>query len=182
MSLEAYIQIAMLVLIVMVPTMLYRTQPSLWTVLGCVAYTLSFFISNLWQIALLTLEPPEAYGLALRLYQFGSLLLVAMYCGIIFYGLTTKANLRHDLQGKLVWLVLLIAESFAALEYAECKMLTDPFGSGDLLLSQVWGIEVSRYACGRAFGTITPYMAPIITSAYLIWINIKARKDGLPLL
>ena len=181
MTLDLALQIITLALVVFVP-LAWKHKPSLWATLGVVAYTLSYLLSNLWQIALWTLEPPAAYGFALRLYQQGTLLIIVLYAGIIFYGLTKGENFRQDMQAKLVWLVLLIAESFGALEYAECKMLIDPFGSGDFLLSQVWGIEVSRFACGRAFGYVTPYAAPIITSLYLIWVNIKARKDGLPLL
>jgi len=181
MTLDLALQIITLALVVFVP-LAWKHKPSLWATLGVVAYTFSYLLSNLWQVALWTLEPPAAYGLALRLYQQGTLLIIVFYVGIIFYGLTKAGDFRHDMQAKLVWLVLLIAETFGALEYAECKMLIDPFGSGDYLLSQVWGIEVSRFACGRAFGYLTPYAAPIITSLYLILVNIKARRDGLPLL
>jgi len=178
MPIETIVQILTLSLIILVPLMLWRRQPSKWTVIGCVLYTASYFISNIWHIAFWALDPPQAYGFALRLYQAGTLLLVAMYAGTFFYALVS--GVKPDLQARLVWLVLFIAEGFAVLEYAQCKMLTDPFGSGDLLLSQVWGIEVSRFACGRLFGGLTPYMAPIITSLYIIWINVRARKaDGI---
>lgn len=175
MTLQTLLQIMTIFLIVFVPVVLYRTQPSKWTVIGCVIYTASYFISNIWHLAFWTLDPPMAYGFALRVYQAGTLLLVAMYAGTVFYALLT--GIRLDLQAKLVWLVLFIAEAFAILEYAECKMLTDPFGSGDLLLSEVWGIEVSRFACGRTFGAIAPYVAPIVTSVYVIWINTKAWRQ-----
>jgi len=192
MPLETILQIILLSLILFIPLMLYRTKPSWWVVWGCVAYSLSYFIANIWQIAFWLIEPwpPEIaeaiqsieapgspLGFALRLFQAGTLLLVAMYAGTVFFALRDRG-----LQTRLVWLVLWIAESFAVLEYLECKVFTDPFGSGDLYLAQVWGVEVSRYACGRAFGYLTPYAAPIITSLYLIWVNIKARGDGLPLL
>lgn len=82
-----------------------------------------------------------------------------------------------DLQAKLVWLILLIAEAFAELEYIQCKMLIDPIGRQDLMLSQIWGLEVSRYACGRALGTISPFVAPTIT---LFWLSrvIMARRGN----
>jgi hypothetical protein len=174
MTLTLALQIVTIGLIVLVPLMLYKTSPSKWAVIGCVVYTVSYFISNGWQIALWTLEPPQAYGLALRLYQAGSLLLVATYGGITLYALFNGT--RMDLQAKLVWVVLVIAEGFAFLEYVECKMFRDPFGSDDFLLSQIWGIEVSRFACGRAFGSVTPYAAPVVTSLYAIWVNVQARR------
>ena len=180
MTLTMALQLITLSLIVFVPLARTRNGPGFWATLGCVAYTLSYFLSNLWQVALWTLDPPAAYGLALRLYQFGTLLMVSMYVGIVFYGLTRTNGFGDDWQAKSVWLVVLIAETFPVLEYAECKMVTDPFGSGDLLLSQVWGIEVSRYACGRAFGSITPYMAPIVTSLYILWLRTRAHDDGPP--
>jgi hypothetical protein len=188
MPIETIVQIIVLSLIVLVPLMLWRTGPSWWAVGGCVAYTASYFIANGFHIAFWILgplpaetaaavdtimqdAPASAYGFALRLYQAGTLLLVALYAGIIVLAL------KGDLQARLIWLVLAIAEAFALLEYVECKMLVDPFGSKDLHLGQVWGIDVSRYACGRAFGAITPYAAPAITSLYLIWINARAGRS-----
>ena len=189
MPIETLIQITTLSLIILVPLMLWKRQPSMWTVAGCVIYAASYFISNAFHIAFWILDPlpPEfakaieaavegapvsAYGFALRLYQASTLLLVAIYSGTIFFAL------NGDLQARLIWLVLAIAESFAFLEYIECKLLVDPFGSKDLHLTQVWGLEVSRYACGRLFAFWTPYAVPVIPSLYLIWIN--ARSKGRP--
>ena len=174
MPIETWVQIATLSLIILVPFMLWRRQPSKWAVIGCVVYAASYGITNIFHIAFWALDPPLAYGFALRLYQASTLLLVALYAGILFYAL--MSGVRADFQAKLVWLVLFVAEAFAVLEYAECKMLVDPFGSGDLLLAQAWGIDVSRYACGRVFGSVTPYAAPIITSLYLIWINARSGR------
>lgn len=189
MSLTLAVQILCLSLIILVPLMLWRTQPSRWAVVGCVMYTASYFISNSWQIAFLVLDPlpPEVaaavaqimdgapasgYGFALRLDQGNKRLLVAVYSTIMIFAL------RGDLQARLIWLVLAIAETFALLEFAECKLLVDPFGSKDLHLSTVWGVEVSRYACGRRFADWAPYAAPIITSLYLVWINSRKKFRG----
>ena len=186
MPIETWVQIFSLSLIILVP-LWWKTKPSWWAVSGCVMYSASYFISNAWHIAFWLLEPlpagiaeqvnavmadapASAYGFALRLYQASTLLLVAIYSGIIV--LTLKA----DLQARLVWLVLAIAETFAVLEYVQCKMLIDPFGSNDFHLTQVWGIEVSRYACGRTLGLLSPYLAPVITSLYLLWIKVRKRK------
>ena len=170
------VQIICLALIIFVPAMLWRTKPSNLAVLGCVVYSVSYFTANLWQIAYVVLEPPQAYGFALRLYTFSSLLLILLYVSIIFLWLTRAKPVYIDTQAKLVWLVLLIAEGWSVVEYLECKVFVDPFGKQDLLLREIWGIEVSRFACGRRFGPIAPYAAPIITSLYLIWINWRASS------
>lgn len=166
------LQIITLSLIIFVPVLAWKQHPSKWATLGVVAYTLSYFLTNSWQVAM-AMDPP-AYGLALRMKQLATLGVVFMYVGIIFYAVST--NGRPDHQSKLVWLVVLIAEGFAVLEYAECKVLVDPFGSGDKLLSEIWGVETSRFACGRVFGEWTAFAAPIITSIYLILIFKPWRR------
>lgn len=167
-----------LALIIAVPIAIDGRRPNAWTVIGCAAYVISYLFANLWHVAFWTVEQPAAYGFALRLYTVGMMLGLLMYCGLVFAMLTIKALPRPDLQAKLVWLILLLAEAFQALEYVQCKMLTDPFGEGDLVLSQVWGIEVSRYACGRALGTISPYIAPIITSLFLLRVLLARRGNA----
>ncbi len=190
---ETIVQIITLSLIILIPLMLWGTRPSWWAVIGCLMYTASYFIANAFHLAWLvlpgyeTLEqigkakvasdllgtlPPTPYGFALRIYQASTLLLVALYAWIIFIALW------RNLQDRLVWLVLAIAETFAVLEYVQCKMLIDPFGSQDLHLTQIWGLEVSNYACGRAFGAASPHVVPIITSLYLVWVIIRRRQKG----
>ena len=176
MTLTIWLQIATIALILLVPFGINRKQPGLATCVGIVLYTASYFISNLWQLSFVYLDPPQAYGFALRLYTLSLLLLITMYVAAIFLWLTRTKPIVIDTQAKLVWLVLLIAEGWAVVEYAECKLFVDPFGNGDLLLSQIWGFEVSRFACGRRFGPVGPYIAPVITSLYLIWINWRASS------
>lgn len=176
MNLTTGLQIATIALVLLVPFGVNRKQPGLVTCAGVALFTASYFISNLWQLAYVYLEPPQAYGFALRLYTFSLLLLIPMYVAAIFLWLTKRKPIVIDTQAKLVWLVLLIAEGWAVVEYAECKLFVDPFGDGDLLLSRIWGIEVSRFACGRRFGPAAPYIAPVITSLYLIWINWRASS------
>ena len=168
-----------LALILAVPFALSGRAPNAWTLIGAGAYIVSYLLANLWHVAAWTLEPPMAYGFALRLYTAGMMIGLLMYCAIVFTGLLTIERLpRPDLQAKLVWLILLMAEGFQVLEYVQCKMLTDPFGSGDFVLAQVWGIEVSRYACGRALSTISPWIAPIITTLFILWVLMARRKDA----
>ena len=166
-----------LALILAIPFAIDGRRPNAWTLIGCAAYIVSYGLANLWQLASLTVAPELAYGFALRLYTVGMMLGLLMYCGIVFAALTLLRLPPPDLQAKLVWLILLMAEVFQVLEYVQCKMLTDPFGEGDLVLSQIWGVEVSRYACGRVLGTISPWIAPIITSAWMLRV-IMARRGN----
>ena len=165
-------------LIVAVPFALMGRKPTTWTLIGCGAYIVSFLFANLWQIASWYVPQEQAYGFALRLYTVGMMLGLLMYCGLWFVALTFKSLPPADLQAKLVLLICLMAEAFQVLEYVQCKMLVDPFGGGDFVLSQIWGLEVSRYACGRALGTISPYIAPIITTLFLLWIAMARRGNG----
>lgn len=176
MDLTLGLQIATIATVLLVPFGINRKQPSMVTSLGLVTFVVTHFAANIWQLSFVYLEPPEAYGFALRLYTLSGLLMVVVYVGIIFAWLTKRKPVVIDTQAKLVWLVLLIAEGWAVVEYLECKLFVDPFGSGDLLLSQIWGIDVSRFACGRRFGPVAPYIAPVLTSLYLIWINWHASR------
>ncbi len=84
---------------------------------------------------------------------------------------------KPDLQAKLVWLILLVAETFAIAEYVNCKLFWDPLGREDYMLAESWGLEVSRYACGRVIGTLSPSIAPIITGLWIFRV-IMARRGN----
>lgn len=182
---ESWTHIGTVALVLVVPMSLWKMQPSWWAVAGATMYPVSVLISNAFHLAFFALDPlppeyveamelamdgapPSAYGFALRIYTASKLLLVTLFAVAIFFALA-----RADWQARAIWLILAIAEGFEFLEYAQCKMLIDPFGSDDLHLSTIWGVEVSRYSCGRAFGWLAPYMPPIITSLYLIWVNSR---------
>ncbi len=177
MDIAFWAQWVCLALILAVPFAVTSHKPNFWAIAGVTAYVGSYFISNGWHIAFWVMPEGEAYGLALRVKTFTALLMALIYLGIAFCVLTIDRLPRADLQAKLVWLILLLAEGFAVLEYMGCKMLTDPFGSQDLLLSQVWGIETSRFACGRALSTLSPWIAPIITTGFMLWILMARRHD-----
>jgi len=177
-SIAFWAQWITLALILAVPFMVWGQRPSAWTVIGCTAYVVSYCFANLWHVAFWYLEAPHAMGFALRLYTAGMMLGLLMYCGLVFVLLTFEKLPRPDLQAKLVWLILLMAEAFQVLEYVQCKMLVDPFGEGDLVLSRIWGVEVSRYACGRAVGLLSPWIAPTITTLFLLWVLMARRGNA----
>lgn len=174
MDLAFWAQWICLALILAIPFAIDGRKPNAWTLIGCAAYVVSYGFANLYHLAAITVEHYHAYGFAIRLYTVGMMLGLFMYCGIVFAALTIKSLPRADLQAKLVWLILLMAEGFQVLEYVQCKMLIDPFGQNDMVLRDVWGIEVSRYACGRALATISPWVAPTITTLWILWV-IRAR-------
>lgn len=184
MDIAFWVQWLMLALILAVPFAVLSQKPNPWALIGVACYTVSYFIANAWHVAYWLLDAPQAYGFALRIWAAHGMVLTVMYAAVVFCALTIDSLPRADLQAKLVWLITFLAEGFAALEYMGCKMFVDPFGGQDLLLSQVWGIEVSRFACGRALGTISPWIAPIITTVFLLWVLVAARghdrKSRLP--
>ena len=167
-----------LALILAVPFAVHGRKPNAWTIIGCVAYFTSYCFANLYHVAFWVVDQPLAYGFALRLYTVGMMLGLLMYCGIVFASLTIDWLPRPDLQAKLVWLITVMAETFQVLEYVQCKMLVDPFGQGDFVLSHVWGLEVSRFACGRAVGLLSPWIAPIITTLFLLWVLMARRGNA----
>lgn len=178
------VQIIMISLIIMLPVIAYQTKPSRWAVGAVVMYTLSFGAAISYKIAPYVIDPwsPEIAamiadipgsprGFALRLYQFGTLLILAIYATLNFFALRDK-----DLQTRSNWLVLAIAESFAVLEYAECRLFTDPYGSGDLYLSAHWAVSIVTSACGQKFGPGSDSLVVIVTTIFMIWVNVKNAK------
>lgn len=180
------VQIITLSLIIFVPLMVYGQKPENWTVAAAIFYSASYAVANLYNIAYAAVPPwPQEiieamdalgvpgspHGFAVRLYQFGTLVIAAGYAGTTFFAL------RHQsLRVRMNWLVVWVAESYAVLEYLGCKVFRDPLGTGDVYLAGRWGVEVLRSSCGREFGELTPWLAPIITGVFLIWVN--ARKRG----
>lgn len=130
------------------------------------------------------------FGLFFAFYVMGARQLPSVKVPVIYFThwgfssinsrvlLTFPPLPKPDLQAKLVWLILLVAETFAIAEYVHCKMLMDPIGKKDLMLSEVWGIEVSRYACGRVIGTLSPSIAPIITGLWMFRVIMARRGNG----
>ena len=184
----ASLQLVTIALTIMVPITLWGTGPSRWAWALSAVYVASYFIGNSWHIAFWMLEPlpaevaeavkrimegapPSAYGFALRIDQANKRLLVALYAFILL------CALRGDLQARMIMLVLAIAEGFEFLANIECKLLKDPFGSRDLHLSTIWGVEVSRYACGRVFTAWAPLVSAGVPAVFLIWINMQLAKS-----
>ena len=168
-------------------------------VTGLVCYALSFALSNaytlavgydmavpVWQGSLLLillmygivgkLWWPMLVGLAgLGVYLFGIenrrafellvMLLIATSTWLIY----RNVEFRNPV-GKMVWAVVLVAEGWAAIEYASCQFVSQP---GVSFLVENWGVTVSKYSCGRAFGDFAPHVAPVLTTLLLFWIGVR---------
>ena len=76
---------------------------------------------------------------------------------------------EHDLQSKEILLILFLAELFAVLEYLECK-IPEPYG---VWTAKEHGTIRPEYSCQRALTPLAPYAAPVVTSCYLIWVNMR---------
>ena len=156
--------------------------PNFWTVVFAVMFGASYFVTNSFHAAWWLLDPPQAHGLAIRLYTLSGWLLAVLFLGLFVYVFLTNRKLpRPDLQAKVLLVIWFIAEVFEPLQYVGCKIWKDPFGDQDYFLREVWGITVDRYACGRALGLLHPYVAPIIYTLFALWaLRAHDRESRLP--
>lgn len=189
-SATQFVGIIAVSLVLMVPFVLHGTKPSTWGWIGSFWFVASYLISNTWQIAFYVLDPlpaevaeavrqimegvpPSGYGFALRIDQSNKRLLVAIVTFIVFF-----ARPQDDLQARFTFMITGIAETFAWLSHLECKFLRDPLGSTDLHIATIWGVEVSRYACGRALASWAPHVEAAIPALYLIYSNSRKKFRG----
>ena len=75
----------------------------------------------------------------------------------------------------LVWMVVLVAETWAAWEYLDCKILSPDVYN----LNERWGVDVAKMACQREWGGLYPWVQQILTGsaivAILIWHHRRLR-------
>ncbi len=150
--------------------------PNFWTLVYALIFGASYFATNAFQAAWWLLDEPQAYGLAIRIYTLAGWLLAVGYLGLYTYTVLTNKKLpKHDLQAKVLLVILLMAEGFEPLQYIGCKIWYDPFGDRDWFIREVWGISVSTYACGRALGQLHPFVAPFIYTLFALRV-LWARR------
>lgn len=158
----------MLLVILAVSSLVFRVKPSAAALTAVVLYVVSFLLANMWQLA------PNR-DLAVKLYQLGAFIMLALLVAAMTYMVFKPKVLQEgDLLAKLTWVILLIAEIGQVVEYFECKILLDPYSTEEL--RALWGVEVSKYACGRAWGPMGPFVFPLITTAFLAWILFAAYR------
>lgn len=158
---------------------------------GVVCYTLSYEFSTawmhaeskvlVWEIGLVLIL--SMYSLFTRLWWpplLGAGVLLVQWLGIdrhplegvvtaliaISVGVVYLRIPKDDLAEKLVWGIVLVAETWAMVEKAVCPYVPQPFEG--------------ESQCARAFGWVEPFMATFLTTLFLVWIGLrwKYRKTG----
>jgi len=195
-------------LIVIFGVALWVRATSKDAILGLVCYTLSYALSNAWTLAMDygMAVPVWQGGLGLILLMYASvsrsvshipLLIVAVGAATVYsldfigrrpfelllmlliatsvYLIYRKVEFK-DPVGKMIWAVVLVAEGWAAIEYAGCQFVSQDSVTA---LMEGWGVTVSKYSCGRAFGEWAAYVAPGITTAALVWIGLNWNRRRL---
>lgn len=196
-------------LLVMVAVALWVGKATRLVAIGLLCYTLSYALSNaytlaidygvaieVWQAGLLSIllmyaiVARTALSMGLFFAAFAALslhltgyagrrgfeLLVMLFITVAVFSIYRRIPFS-DTISKLVWAVILVAEGWAAFEYAGCQFASQPDVSE---LAASWGVTVDKYSCGRAFGPVAPYVAPAITTLYLIWIGIRWNQHHRP--
>lgn len=195
-------------LIVIFIVALWVRATSKEAVLGLVCYTLSYALSNAWTLAVdYNMAVPVwqgGLGLILLMYatasrSFTHVLLIAAAVGaatvyslditgrrpfelFLMLLIATSVYLIYrgvsfrDPVGKMIWAILLVAEGWAAIEYAGCQFVSQDSVTA---LMEGWGVTVSKYSCGRAFGEWAAYVAPGITTLALIWVGVNWNRRRL---
>lgn len=152
-----------------------------WTIVYIGCFVATHLLSNtFWLIYYDVIAAPGAeinlqgarYVLARKVYTLHLFVLVVLYLGVHAFSVMSGWRPKHDLQSKLVLTILFIAEAFAALEYVECKIF-EPY---EVAVAKTLGTIPPEYACQRAITPLAPFAAPVVTSCYLVWVNVSAWK------
>lgn len=139
-----------------------------WIYIG--SYVASYLLANSFWLVYWGYIPAEnRYAMAVKIYTLHFAIMVVMAWGIHLFGVIWRDRLpNHDLQSKEILVILFLAELFAALEYLECK-IPEPDA---VFVAKTLGQIAPEYACQSALSPLAPYAAPLVTSCYLIWVNI----------
>ncbi|MGI9306738.1 MAG: hypothetical protein ACR2P5_05475 [Gammaproteobacteria bacterium] len=148
-----------------------RASWSALAALVCLVISTGFF--NLWTMVEVPAREEDAGAhmdaltWAYDLWAFGLNAVLVMYAGVLTAHLwwpraaTTLA--------RLLWSVVLVAEGYSLIfENFNCNILNR--GLPGYELSQVWGSEVSIYACARRYGEVIVWSPTLVEVAFLVWI------------
>ena len=80
---------------------------------------------------------------------------------------------KDQLFERLAWAIRVIGETFALVEFVLCRGLALDEARR---LSESWGVDSSKYVCGRVFGDLWPHMSLAVTTAFMIWIVMRYAK------
>lgn len=157
---------------------MWRGGASRFAVLGLVCLVLSTGLFNLWTLVEVPAwdDGPEAHVDALTwaydLWALGLNAVLVLYLCVVVYLLCTGFE-PDDLAAKLTWAIVLVAETYSLLaENFNCNVLNRGWPGWEL--SQVWGTEVSIYACARNYGEVVVWAPTVITALALTWVAYRS--------
>ena len=109
----------------------------------------------------------EGYGR----HMASAVLLLAITCVVaeIFVSMSRAAIFE-----RLIWAIRLVAEGFAVVEFGMCQGLR--LAESQAWLAQAWGIDGSKFVCGRAFGEWFAHAPLILTGAVMTWVILAYRR------
>ena len=136
--------------------------------LVCLVVSLGFF--NLWTLVEIPEEEPERMNALIHAYDlwaFGLNAMLVIYSGVVVLFLWKPSG--SDTLTRLLWTVVAVAEGYTLIfENFNCNILNR--GLPGYELSQVWGSEVSVYACAREYGEVVVWAPTVVEVAVLVWI------------
>lgn len=109
----------------------------------------------------------DALTWAYDMWAFGLNAVLVMYVAVVALFLWKPEN--TSVMAKLLWTVVAGAEAYSLVfENFNCNILNR--GMPGYQLSQVWGTEVSIYACARNYGEWIVWAPTLIEVGFLCWI------------
>lgn len=78
---------------------------------------------------------------------------------------------RKDIFARMVWVIVGIAETWAAVEIPACRFFAD---INTTTVADTWGVTTAKSTCAMAFDSeISIYIQPLIGAAFLLWIGLR---------
>lgn len=152
---------------------LLRERPSRHAILAPVCFMTSVFLFNLW-----ALFPEADLATAYKIFNAGVNGALVVYLAALFYVCVDPPD-RMDLPATLLWLIVLIAESWGLLfNNIGCNLIleTETFAE----ISKGWGVTEPRYVCEREVGIWfewAPLLVEIGLIAWLVHRFAQARRQ-----
>ena len=149
----------------------HRQRPSRHALLALLCYVLSVCLFNAWVFVPSDPDPERNQWLldfAYKVFNAGINASLCVYLGALFYFLFDPPE-RDDLTAKLLWLIVLTAETFSLfINNITCNLILEAASRKEL--AAVWGTEASRYVCAREAGAWLEWAPIAIEVGLMAWI------------
>ena len=164
-------QSGVLVAVLLLCVLFHRQRPSRHALLALVCYGLSVFLFNAWVFVPSDPDPERNQWLldyAYKVFNAGINGALVVYLGALFYFLLRPPK-KDDLAAKLLWMIVLVAESFSlVVNNITCNLIAEAGSRKEL--AEIWGSTASRYVCGREFGPWLEWAPIILEVGAMVWI------------